>query len=220
MKAQIFVLPISAILGAGYFPLCQAQDEDSYNNSPKTSYDVHRNYDENGNLIYYDSVAVSTWGFDTSSTEIDSLLDAWEYGTPNRLYPFHYGFQFPGDPFGYLPEFEFDFVIPDLHDLQEGFEYNYSITPSNTLNSPLFPSDTIFHQYHYMPPSGWNLNIDEQIYQMEKFFEEFNERMEKQFYEPFYYFNEPCPAPSDSTGYQNTDPKLYENSYQEDVIHI
>lgn len=125
----------------GYF--CKAQMDNSTENFPGTSYDVNREYDKEGNLIYYDSIAVSTWDYDTASTEIDSVLDVWEYGTPNHLHPYHYGFHFPGSPFGHIPEFEFDFVIPDMHDFQEGFEYNFSITPSDSLYSPPFPDDPV-----------------------------------------------------------------------------
>jgi hypothetical protein len=217
MKAHVFILSV-IVLSSGIRSFCQAQDTDALNNAPNTRFDVHREYDENGDLIYYDSVAVSTWGYDSSYTEVDSLMDACEYGIPNQLHPFHYGFHFPGDPFGYMPEFDFDFIIPDMHDLQEGFEYNYSITPSDSVNPPLFPDNPVFRHQHVVPPEDWNFDMDEEIYQMEQFIEDLNRRMEKEFYDP-YYFKNPC-FPEDSTKTPDDNPKPYKNSYDGKIIHI
>jgi len=217
MKAN-FVFFLLIVLISGNYSLGQTQNEDVSDDSPKARYDVHREYDENGNLIYYDSVYISSWDSDTALAEVDSLLDVWEYGTPNHSHPFHYGFHFPGDPFGYLPELEFDFVIPDWHNLQEGFEYNYSITPTDSVDSPLFPDDPVFQYRHVVPPEGWDLDIEEQIYEMERFMEEFNRREEWEFYNPDYDYSNPDSFPDDSTELPGTGPKLYENSFDGNII--
>ena len=197
----------------------QTQQDDDNENYPDIRYDVHRQYNEDGDLIFYDSVSVSTWNYDTSMADTDSLPDIWEFGTPNHFHPFHYGFHFPSDRFRYIPDIEFDFIIPDLHDFGQGFEYNYSITPPDSLDSPLYPEYPVFRHQHVMPPADWDMDINEQIYRMEKFIEEFNQRMERELNEPYYY-NEPAPSPNDSTESPDSQPEPFYNSYNGNPVNI
>lgn len=132
-------------------------------------YDVYKEYDNEGNLIYYDSSSFSVF---TDTVISDSLFGVWEYGTPNNLRPFQYDFHFPGGPFGYIPEFEFEFVVPDLHDLNEGFEYNFRPNPDDTVGSQFIPPDHEFYHYHFIPPIDMNIDVQQHINEMHKFFNE------------------------------------------------
>jgi hypothetical protein len=112
------------------------QDKDNNQTVPETKYNVHRQYDENGNLIEYDSSSVSTWEY--SGT--DSLSDFWSY-TPypadsnefNYGQQHHYGFRFPGDDYPEFPYFNFGFDFHDLDSLMQGFNFNFSMSPPDSL---------------------------------------------------------------------------------------
>ncbi len=220
MKTKYVLIAFSVVLNIYGFINCQAQKDDSQNNAPILNYDVHREYNDDGDLIYFDSVAVMRWDSDTSDIEIDTLLDEWEYGDPNNPHPFYFGFRFPGYGFEFMPPFEFDFAIPDLHDLNEGFEYGFSLSPHDSLFSPLFPQDSLFYYHHVMPPFDMDYDIDAHIHQMEEYMKEFHERMLKEFYWSDPDFYPPCPNRDDSLSVPNQTPEPSYNNFKGNMINI
>ena len=217
MKTQFFVIQSFLFVTSGFFyHNLYAQKDIRPEKGPDSRFDVQRKYDEEGNLIYYDSVAVSTWGFD--SVETDSLNDFWEYGKPNRTKPFYYGFHFPGDGFGMIPQFDFDFVIPDLHDFDEGFEYGFSFIPRDSLNSPVFPDDTLDYYHHVVPPFDFDMDIEEQFYRIQQHMQELHEKMMHEFYSPDPY--DPYLPPSDSIDSPPENPKPSPNNYEKNTLYI
>jgi hypothetical protein len=181
MKTQHFILTVTLLVLPFVRPLAQDSKESS---SPNTKYDVHRQYDENGNLIEYDSSSVTTW----SSQGSDSLSDYWSY-TPNpadsSMYnherPYHYSFRFPGDDFSDIPHFDFDFDFRDLDSLMRGFNFNFSMAPAD---SALPPNNPYFNFHGEFPPMNLDVEsyirdmqklMDDMLYGHDKFFREFND---------------------------------------------
>ena len=217
MKALQNLSLIVLFMSLNFIPECKAQTDNDAENYPGTSYDVHRKYDKDGNLIYYDSVSVSSWNYDSSIVSVDTVFDMWEYGKPNNRRPHYYGFHFPGGSFGYIPEFEFNFVIPDFHDFDEGFEYDFSLSPADSLQSPIFPDDTVLYHKHVIPPDDWQLYLNEQIYRMQRYLEELNRSMDEHYNSPEYYEQEPYEEENPN---EETVPEPSKTSDEEDLIDI
>jgi hypothetical protein len=98
-----------------FFTTCSGQY--GQKNAPKSNYKVNREYDKDGNLIHYDSTAISTWSYNNSAGH-DTLTQEWE-NFPD--YPFSindsinqkdtsfYGFNFFDQPFNMQ-------TFPDIND--------------------------------------------------------------------------------------------------------
>lgn len=217
MKALQNLILTLLFVSLSFMPECKAQTNNNTENYPGTSYNVHRKYDNDGNLIYYDSVSVSSWNYDSSIVAIDTVFDVWEYGKPIHTRPHYYGFHFPGGPYDYIPEFEFNFVVPDFHDFDEGFEYDFSLSPTDSLHSSIFPDDTLLYHQHVMPPEDWQLFLNEQIYRMQRYIEELNRSMYEHYNSPDYNESEPYDEENPN---KESAPEPSENNYEEDLIDI
>ncbi len=177
----------------------QAQTEPKVNTAPDSQYKVHREYDENGNLIGYDSTAITTWSYSSSGNEPDSVLNYWSY-TPsiNDSSSFnygrskHYGFKLPGDEFAEWPQFDLDIYFRDRDSVLKGFEYNFSLTPRDT--SYHF-NDPYFDFYGQFPPI--QPDIQSYMQDMQRMIDDMLNHHDKMFRE--FYEEEYQPVPFDET---------------------
>ncbi|MBN1597332.1 MAG: hypothetical protein JW894_03495 [Bacteroidales bacterium] len=86
--------------------IIKAQHKDENTPAPGGNYKVEKEYDENGNLIHYDSVYTYSWN-SGDSTIIDSLFGNWDESFfPNQSFLFNHDFlfDFDNDPFFTLPD--------------------------------------------------------------------------------------------------------------------
>ncbi len=153
---------------------------------PKSQYNVHREYDEHGNLIEYDSVCVTTWNY-SGEADMDTISDIWSY-TPDPkdseefsgAYPKHHSFRFPGDEFYEFPQFNFDFSFNNPDSIFRGFDFYFSLSPGDSihLNEPYFD---FYGQFPPMPPDihsyieDMHRMIDDMFNHNEEILREFNE---------------------------------------------
>jgi hypothetical protein len=194
MKTLRYIL-IIALLGEP-FERQHAQVLDKENTTPRSQHNVHREYDENGNLIEYDSSAITTWSYSSYNTEPDSVPDYWSY-TPvvedsiNNEYlgSRHYGFRFPGD----WPQVDLGIEFHDLDSIRRGFNYSFSLTPGDTADHPQDPYFDIYGRFPPMHP-----NIESYIQDMQRMINDMFNRYEDMFRE----FNEEeyPPVPPNNEG--------------------
>jgi hypothetical protein len=190
MKTQRFFLTVLLIV----LPIIkqQAQEKPEDKTSPDTRYNVNREYDENGNLIGYDSSSVTTWGYSGS----DSLADIWSY-TPgvddtvsiDHPRPYSYNFKLPGDEFLHIPQFGFDIDFPDIDSILKGFEFNFSMAPPDSSMTPCYP---YFDFHGSIPPMDFD--IESYFYEMQRMMDDMLDR-HQEFYRDF---SDPDLQPSES----------------------
>jgi hypothetical protein len=176
--------------------------------APNMNYDVHREYDENGNLIYYDSTTVISWDSDSAGTEYDSLMSAWQEDSHHRFYSysypqdsFSYRFRVPGDLFDLSPGFDFSMEFPEIDDILKSFEYNFSVTPSDTSQFPS-PPDSYYFDFHGTVPE-LDPNFSARMRELEQRMYEMQQRILREFElwdeDPNeFYEQEPQPGTDDS----------------------
>ncbi len=165
---------------SAYFALHLA-DLEAQSPDAKQHYKVHREYDEQGNLIHYDSSYVSVWSSDSSDMDLDSLDYLWDkdtYLSDSDSFvhndPFFFGFRFPGDEFFFLPDIDFGRELEDF--------------------------DRIMKEFHGdMLP--YNKDLESQITEMEKRMEEmrlYHEKIFREFFERDFDDSLPSPIFPDS----------------------
>jgi hypothetical protein len=186
MKTLRYLLIIS-ILGLP-FERQYAQVLDKENATPRSQQKVHREYDENGNLIEYDSSAITTWSYSSSNLESDSIPDYWSYtpafedSTDNEyMGSRHYGFRFPGDALDDWPQVDFGIEFNDLDSIRKDIIYSFSLTPRDTMDHS---KDPYFDFYGEFPSMHTDIEsymqdmqrmIDNIFNRSEDLFREFNE---------------------------------------------
>jgi hypothetical protein len=171
------------------FTTCKGQN--GQNNVPSTNYNVHREYDQNGNLNHYDSTVVSTWKYGSNVNQ-DSLSNQLSNNFENHMSindtinnqdSSYYGFYFPDEEFN-LHEF------PDVNEMMKN----------------MYPS---------------NKDIAKQMNEMEKRMDELmrrNMELFKQFDEDQLYFNIPRQGTDSIT--KPGLPKQMNNSGNANIIKI
>jgi hypothetical protein len=171
------------------FGLQQALAQNDDGSAPKSKYNVHREYDDNGNLIEYDSTSITTWNSNSSKIKPDSVQDFWSY-TPsfddttktieNRSK--NYGFRFPGDVMDEWPQFDFGLEFNNIDSVWNGFNYYFSLTPGDTAKHF---QDPYFDLYGQFPPVHPDIEsymqdmqhiIHDMIDRNEDMFREFHEK--------------------------------------------
>lgn len=164
----------------------EAQIISDDHSGPQSQYNVHREYDEHGNLIEYDSTSVTTWNY-SGEDDIDTLSDIWSY-TPDPRdsedhsdeYSKHHGFSFPGDGFYQFPQFDFDFSFNNPDSIIKGFDFYFSLSPGDSINSTE-PYFDYYGQFSPMPPDihsyieDMHKMIDDMFNHDEEILREFNE---------------------------------------------
>jgi hypothetical protein len=152
----------------------QAQNQPA----PNTRYNVNRVYDENGNLIKYDSSSVSTWTYN------DSLMGTWTH-KPIQDDSVFIGEQLPGNEFYFNPRVEPDFGYLDSLMNSLGFGFN-----------PIGPIDTTGMQHG--PFHNFGENMPPMTFDFESYFNEMQHMMEEifNFSDDFHHgFPEPSLSP-------------------------
>jgi len=169
-----------------------SKGQDGQNNVPSTNYNVHRQYDQNGNLIHYDSTVVSTWKNSKDANQ-DSLS-----------YQFGNNFENPlsiNDSINNLDSSSYGFNILDQ-------EFNFQAFPDiNEIIKNKNPS---------------NKEIAKQMTEMEKRMDEMmrrNMELFKQFDNSQFYFNIPRQERNDSIANPER-PKQMKNSENTNIINI
>lgn len=88
MKTNIFILVLSLVVVYN----CNAQSNNNSKNQPKTDYKVNKEYDENGNLIRYDSTYTYSYSSNGNDAMNDSVFNEFQKHFNQR-------FSFSNDPF-------------------------------------------------------------------------------------------------------------------------
>jgi hypothetical protein len=187
MNHLSFIISIVLCLG-----LTKCKGQDGQNTAPSSNYNVHREYDQNGNLIHYDSTVVSTWKYG-SNTNQDSLLQEWGNNSENP------------------------FSLNDSIKSEDSSYYGFNF-PDQELNFQAFPD--INEMMKNMHPS--NKDIAKQMKEMEKRMDEMMQRnMElfKQFDEGHFYLKVPSHEGTDSIARPEL-PKQMKNSENTNIINI
>ncbi len=155
MKTKYFFLSIATMLLL--LNLSQLSAQSMKNSLPNKKYNVHRQYDENGNLIGYDSTAIVTWG-NNNHAEDDSVKSEYHfstresYGNPDSLF----GFDNMGNPS--MPDNEW------IEDMMKHFGNNFPVNPSDSTMMEQFPR--IGDQFDF---SAMNEHFARQMQEMEKY---------------------------------------------------
>lgn len=145
MKRCIFML----VLILGFQSTMIAQKSKSKQTSPKEDIKVNREFDENGNLIKFDSLYSYSWSGDTL------LLDSLNFGN------------FP-DLFGNKFNFPSDSIFPELPFFQ-GFNQDF-FSPFDMKQDSMIKK---FHGNHHFPFE--NDSIHSGFAGIEEFFKQFSE---------------------------------------------
>lgn len=152
MKTKLFTLLLVTL----FFGSCQGQlktknssSADSLSfNKPKENIKVNKKYDENGNLIEYDSVYSYSYSYSGNDFNInpDSLLrnfgfKGWDNGIGLFSSPFN--FEFP---------FEHDSLMLELYNRQQAMQ-NYILKESklfdSLFNDSLLIKPPVKHNFYY-----------------------------------------------------------------------
>jgi hypothetical protein len=187
MKSFIFLISVAPCL---LFNKILGQDVQK--NVPSTKYNVHREYDKDGNLIHYDSTSVSTWNYGGNPVQ-DSLVQNRDNDMENPLVLNDSIYSNDSSYLGFdYPDQEFNFNgIPDINDFFNNKSFN-------------------------------NKDIARQMQEMEKRMNEMMRRnMEffKQFNDQHFYFEVPGQEPTDSI-IKPEKPKKMKNSIDNNIINI
>jgi len=93
MKSNVLLILILMFVSAFVF-----SQQNNKSNNPKEDIKVNKHYDENGNLIGYDSTYVSTWSSDTTITEFPGRFNFQEFFGKGDGF-FDHDSLFSSDPF-------------------------------------------------------------------------------------------------------------------------
>jgi hypothetical protein len=186
MKYFIFLISLVPSL---IFITCKGQN--GQNNIPSTKYNVHREYDKDGNLIQYDSTAVSTWQYgdiinqDSISNNLGNNLEIpfSNNDTINIPDSSFYGFN--------MPDQESNMIFPDFDEIFK--------------NGP-FDNKEITRQIQEMQK-----RMDEMMHQNMKQFKEYHDHQ--------YFFKIPQQEEPDSIA-PHEKPKQLKNSENENITNI
>jgi hypothetical protein len=122
-----------------------AQSENLY--VPNIKYNVHREYDKDGNLVRYDSSVVRIWNSDSTYKEQDSLNENRNFITLfelNAIDSFetekqdYFRFVFDNDEIFFYP-------LPQVDDIIKHFDPNFGNQASDSLYYPIDPDIPLFY---------------------------------------------------------------------------
>ncbi len=149
---------------------------------------VNKEYDEDGNLIKYDSTFISTWSTDTS----------FHFGFPADSIPFN----FPGIE-QFMHNFWNDSLSGDFSFPNQPFTFGFQFSPFGdddfgSFMPPTFPDSMFSHQFPFHVDSlffnfGFNQTPGQKPQIDSHFFEDFEERLKEHFFqfrEEGYQFHE------------------------------
>lgn len=147
--------------------------QSNIDNDPHSNFKVEREYDEDGNLIRYDSVYTYSWSTFDDSTFTDSLSHVWEFNFDNS-----FG--------GMFPDHSFFFHNDSL--IGNNFDYFFQIPDTRNM----YDDDWSMMEKHMM----------EQMQEMDKIIKEMQQRHDEMFRE-LEKRRQVIPAPEDSVIYQS-----------------
>jgi hypothetical protein len=182
------------------------QAQNVQNNIPDTKYNVHRQYDEKGNLIEYDSSSASTWSSDTGNVNLNSVIEEWNMDALNEgndtnslipVKPDFFGFDGEDDEF-FFPSF------PDIEDLLRKMDKSFDKSRNDSAARPLNPGMPDF----YFDQRGFPLDNDiaDRIREMEKRINEMMNRQMELFNKPLNSHNNHIQDPIESDSIKAPDP--------------
>jgi hypothetical protein len=179
MKIQFIISIVSLICVLLNFETIQGQV--SQNNIPDTKFNVHRQYDDKGNLIEYDSTSVSTWNSDSSQKNINPMIGSWNLNPYNQSSDSNsienqiknlFGFEFNDNDF-------FSSSFPNIEDFFSKRNKDNFPVDSNSIVSPLQP-DTLFPSNPlFITP--FDKDFEARIRELQKEFQNFMRVQEQQY---------------------------------------
>ncbi|MBN2522793.1 MAG: hypothetical protein JXB24_05940 [Bacteroidales bacterium] len=204
------------------------QDLPAQTPDAKQNYKVYREYDENGNLIQYDSTSVYVW----SSNSNDFFTDpsAWLWNEDSLLTdssdflkhdPFFFGFQFPGDEFFLFPDLHFGHDFEEFDRIMREFHENFDFFYSDSAFHYGFPGSPGFEYHGKTLPENEHQEL--YIEKIEKRMEEMRRQQEKMFREFFdheYFMPPSSPFMPDSIQGPGTSPEKEQMKYDPSLIPI
>lgn len=182
MKTKISIIKIICI---GYLSslsfLTQGQTTGNDSLTLSRNYDVQCIYDKEGNLIYYDSTYVDSDLYKPENEAYDSLISALKEDDRRINYSirfpkdsFSLSFQLPERFFDYAPDYRFDIEVPKFDSLLSGFDYYFSLSPSDS-TADLEEEDPGI-EFHGSVPEV-NPDLDKTIWEIERRMRELNDRL-------------------------------------------
>jgi hypothetical protein len=182
MKTNAFLLNFLVVINLLNFNNGFAQNDKDSTDTPYLDYDVQRVYDKEGNLIYYDSSVVYSTPKNYENSEFDSLLSVLKEDDRNINYSirfpkdsFSYSFQLPDDFFEHAPRYKFDMEVPKVDSIFKGFDYYFSITPSDSIIRP-----EPFFEFQGKVPEI-DPYLDSKMWEMERRMLEFHDRIMREY---------------------------------------
>ncbi len=167
MKALSFLLVLIMLAVLPKTDNLQAQT--IQNSSPNTKYDVHKKFDDKGNLIEYDSTSVSTWSSDSAVKITNPLINDWDENaydpstdtnSMDRNDRGFLGFSFNDDEF-FFPQFS------NPGELFRNFD-NRLFIPDSDLSINPFHTDSTFFFFNSPFDEDFNARIREMQQDIEK----------------------------------------------------
>jgi hypothetical protein len=115
--------------------------------NPGARYNVHRQYDDKGNLVEYDSTSIYTWNSDSSQSNSGPLIDSWNLDAANSNSDTNSIENYLNTPFGF--DFnDIDFFspsFPNIEDIFRGGNGYYFPADSNLIKVPPGSDTTLFY---------------------------------------------------------------------------
>lgn len=134
---QIFTL-LMILVFAWHGPDSHAQEEETDRSEPKIDIRVHKDTDEDGNIIRMDSSFTWSW---SGSDDLDSVMSEFS----NQ---FNMDFNFPMD-------FSFDFHVPEISTGNFSFNFGDSALALDDLDDFLEDFESQIHKFHDL-----NIHVD------------------------------------------------------------
>jgi hypothetical protein len=173
MKKSIVIAVILCV--SVYAAKAQQQEKQK---APDRQSIVNKEYDEQGNLINYDSTFISTWSTDTS----------FHFGFPADSMSFH----FPGIE-QFMHNFWNDSLFGNLSFPNKPFTFGFQISPFGeddfgNFMPPLFTDSLFSHQFPFQVDSlffnfGFNQTPGQKPQIDSHFFDDFEERLKQHFFQ-------------------------------------
>lgn len=149
---------LSLIAGSLVLINFQANAQTGMESQPNRKYNVHREYDQNGNLSRYDSTVVSSWG-NSNKQGSDSVRSEFHYSESHSIVNMDSVFNDQaGNPFS--------FNDSTLNRMMNNFGFNFFDNPSDSEMFGQSPDVPFFGPQFGMP--GFGDNIAKQMEEMEK----------------------------------------------------
>jgi hypothetical protein len=217
MKTK-FIIPITSLCSLLLF-LETVQGQVSQNNNPDTKFNVHRQYDEKGNLIEYDSTSVSTWNSDSTQKNIVPTIGNW------KIDPFHqlsdsnsienqmknlFGFEFNDNNI-------FPFSFPNIEDFFSGRNKDNLPEDSNSMVFPLQPDTLLPSNPLFIAP--FDKNFETRMREIQQEIQSYMQEIEQQHKSDT--LNEQIQKPLIPNSKKESTPKVPEdNSNNDKTINI